>query len=91
MDLTGHSPKEMARHALRLAAQPTGTNLLAMVGRALTTSGFSLILANVANKSLTAGWGAAEESSQQWCVVGWESDFKTHRDDHSRLCCHLQN
>jgi hypothetical protein len=78
MDLAGYSLKEMARHALRLAAQPSGGNPLEMVGRALTTSDFPLILANVANKALMAGWDGAEESWQQWCAVGSASDFKTH-------------
>ena len=55
-ELTGFSLVEVAREALRMANQPTRGHSLEMVGRALTTSDFPLLLANVANKSLFAGF-----------------------------------
>lgn len=78
-DLAGYGLRELAREALRVAGQPTGGNILEMVGRALTTSDFPLILADSANKSLLAGWEDAEETWDQWCGIGSVSDFKTHK------------
>ena len=76
MDLRGHSLRELARHCLVLASQPTGGNPLEMVGRALTTSDLPRILAAGANKALLAGWEAAEETWRTWCGVGSVPDFK---------------
>jgi hypothetical protein len=77
-DLTGYTLRELARHALVVSGQPSGGNPLEMVGRALTTSDFPLILANVANRALMAGWDEAEETWREWCAAGSVSDFKTH-------------
>ena len=77
-DLMGHSMRELARHSLLLSGQPTGGNAMEMVGRALTTSDFPYLLANVANKSLMVGWETAPETWQTWCAEGSVSDFKTH-------------
>ena len=77
-DLAGYSLREMARHCLRLANQPIGGNPLEMVGRAMMSSDFPLILANTANKMLFEGWDTAEETWRVWCGVGSVSDFKTH-------------
>jgi hypothetical protein len=77
-DLTGHSMVELARHALRIANRPTGGNSMEMMGRALTTSDFPLILADVAHKALFIGFNEAEETWPEWCGVGSVSDFKTH-------------
>ncbi len=77
-DLTGHSLREIARLALRAANQPTGGNVMEMVGRALTTSDFPNLLANVANKSLSAGYETAPETWEKWCGTGSVSDFKTN-------------
>ena len=77
-DLTGYSLIELARHSLRLAGRDTRGRPMDMVGRALTTSDFAYILANVANKSLFAGWDTAEETWSQWCGTGSVTDFKTN-------------
>jgi hypothetical protein len=77
-DLAGYSLRELARHSLILANQPAGGGPLEMVGRAMTTSDFPYILANVAHKSLFAGWEGAGETWREWCAVGSVSDFKTH-------------
>ena len=77
-DLTGHSLREIARLALRVANQPTGGNVMEMVGRAMTTSDFPNLLANVANKSLFAGYQTSSETWDKWCGTGSVSDFKTN-------------
>lgn len=77
-DLAGYSLVEMARHALLVNNLKSTGNPLEMIGRALTTSDFPYILANVANKSLFAGWEGAGETWNEWCDTGRVSDFKTH-------------
>ncbi len=77
-ELTGYTMVELARMALRVAGQSAGGGPLEMVGRALTTSDFPNLLANVANKSLFAGFATAEETWQQVFATGSVSDFKTH-------------
>lgn len=78
-DLTGYSMTELARHSLRVASQPEGGRPLEMIGRAMTTSDFPLLLAAVANKSLFAGWEKADETWPVWCGTGQVNDFKTHK------------
>lgn len=77
-DLAGYSLRELARESLRMAGQSQGGDAMGMVGRALTTSDFPMILANIANKSLFAGYEAASETWQKWCGTGSTSDFKTN-------------
>ncbi len=77
-DLMGHSLREMARHALLLAGQPTGGNVMEMIGRAMTTSDLPILMGNVANKALAAGYESAPETWADWCATGSVSDFKTH-------------
>jgi hypothetical protein len=77
-DLAGYSLRELAREALRIGGHSTGGNPMELVGRALGTADFPLILANVANKSLFEGWESAEETWATWCGTGSVSDFKTH-------------
>lgn len=77
-ELMGYSLKELARKALNVAGQRDGGNAMEMVGRALTTSDFPILLANTANKSLAAGWASADESWREWCGVGSVSDFKAN-------------
>ena len=77
-DLMGFSLRELARESLRITNQPTGGNVVEMVGRAMVSADFPLLLANVANISLMAGWEGAEETWDVWCDVGSVSDFKTH-------------
>lgn len=78
-ELRGYSLRELARESLRIAGVTDRGNPLEMIGRALTTSDFPLILAAVANKSLFAGWESAGETWQAWCATGSVSDFKTNR------------
>lgn len=77
-DIAGWSLLEMARHSLMLANKPTNGNKLEMVGRALTTTDFPILMANVANKSLFAGWDGAQETWSEWCATGSVPDFKTN-------------
>jgi hypothetical protein len=77
-DLAGYSLVELARHSLLLSNQSRKGNSLEIVGRALTTSDFPYILANVAHKSLFQGWETANETWREWCATGSVSDFKTH-------------
>ncbi|MFH0995790.1 MAG: hypothetical protein V1844_09880 [Pseudomonadota bacterium] len=78
MDIAGWTLVEIARHSLRLANLPYGGNKMEMVGRALTSNDFPLLLANVANKSLFTGWEGAQETWREWCDVGSVSDFKVN-------------
>lgn len=77
-DLMGYSLTELARHSLRLAGQPYSGNSLEMVGRAMTTSDFPYILANVANKSLQLGWETTPETWKTWCATGSVNNFLEH-------------
>jgi hypothetical protein len=77
-DLAGYSLVELARHSLLLSNQSRKGSSLEVVGRALTTSDFPYILANVAHKSLFQGWETANETWREWCATGSVSDFKTH-------------
>ena len=77
-ELMGYSLRELARKSLQVAGQKDGGNAMEMVGRALTTSDFPILLANTANKSLAAGWASADESWREWCGTGSVSDFKAN-------------
>lgn len=77
-ELRGFTLRELAREALRIGGHRIHGNSMELVGRALTTSDFPYILANVANKSLFAGWEGANETWSVWCATGSVSDFKTH-------------
>ena len=78
IDLRGFSMRELARESLRVSGGNFAGDAMGMIGRALTTSDFPLILANIANKSLYAGYEAASETWNKWCGVGTVSDFKTN-------------
>ena len=72
----GWRPIEMARVCVeRAGLDLTGGNLQ-VLGRALTSSDFPNILANVANKSLFEGFDSYQEGWRQWCGVGTVNDFK---------------
>jgi len=77
-DLTGYTLRELARHCLQVANCKTGGNPMEMVGRAMLTSDFPFLLANVANKSIQMGWDTAGETWQVWVGTGSVSDFKTN-------------
>ena len=77
-DFAGYSLRELARESLRMAGQSQGGDAMSMIGRSLTTSDFPMILANIANKSLFAGYEAASETWGKWCGTGSVTDFKTN-------------
>lgn len=77
-DLRGFSLRELARESLRIAGRPIGGDVRDMVGRALTTSDFPYIMADVAQKSLLDGYQSADETWSMWCGTGQVSDFKTY-------------
>jgi hypothetical protein len=77
-ELRGLTLVEIARHCLRIAGRkPTG-DVMEMVGRAMTTSDFPYILANVANKNLMEGWETTPTTWQIWCGTGSVNNFLTH-------------
>lgn len=76
--LRGFTLQELARECLRVQGLDFSGRRIDMVGRAMTTDDFSYLLANVANKSLFAGWESAAETWQTWVATGSVSDFKTH-------------
>lgn len=75
-DFRGFTLREIARECLRAAGRPTGGNVVEMVGRALTTSDLPYILADVANKSLQAGFALHEETYEAWTDTVPVNDFK---------------
>ena len=77
------SLRELARASLAdRGIGVSALNPMQMVGMAFThtTSDFGVILMDVANKSMLAGWELAEETFQLWTKKGQLSDFKvSHR------------
>lgn len=74
------SLRELARASL--ADRGIGVSTLdpmRMVGLSFThtTSDFGIILLDVANRSMLAGWEESEETFQRWTKKGQLSDFKT--------------
>jgi hypothetical protein len=80
-DLRGYTLVEMARECLRVSGQNHRGGTKEMVGRALTSSDFPNILANLATKSMQAAWESVSETWQTWCGIGSVSDFKTYYDN----------
>ena len=75
----GYSLYEIARAALEFVGVNTrGMGRMELVAAAFThsTSDFTSLLANTANKSMLKGWEEAEETFQQWTSRGQLSDFK---------------
>ena len=74
------SLRELARASLHdRGIGVASLNPMQMVGLAFThtTSDFGIILMDVANRSMLAGWELAEETFQLWTKKGQLSDFKT--------------
>ncbi|MEE4112484.1 MAG: hypothetical protein V2I40_06685, partial [Desulfobacteraceae bacterium] len=71
---------ELAKDRLRIANKSTrGLDQMGIFQRALTTSDFTNILADVANKAMLDGFANAEESYEEWAdTTGRVNDFKTH-------------
>lgn len=80
-ELRGYTLVEMARECLRVIGQNHRGSSKEMVGRALTTSDFPNILANLATKSMQQGWDDAQETWPIWTGEGSVSDFKTYYDN----------
>ena len=75
----GYTLGEMARASLtRAGYKSEGMDKIAFIGAAFThsTSDFTSLLANVANKSLLKGYEEAEETFQIWTRAGTLPDFK---------------
>jgi hypothetical protein len=80
-DLCGYTLVEMARECLRVVGLSYRGGAKEMVGRALTSSDFPNILANLATKSMQQAWDQAKETWSVWCGIGSVSDFKTYYDN----------
>jgi phage major head subunit gpT-like protein len=85
-EFSGFTMRELARHAVTLRGGHPQFDPMAMVGQAfapvimagaLSTSDFTNILANVANKSMLKGFDDAPESFSKWTGTGVLGDFKT--------------
>ena len=81
-ELRGYTLPELARECLRMAGQDYRRgSMKEIVGRALTSSDFPNILANLANKSMQTAWDTESETWRTWCGIGSVSDFKIHYDN----------
>lgn len=80
-DLRGYTLAEMARECLRVMGKDHKGDVKAMIGRALTSSDFPNILANLATKSMQQGWDDAQETWPIWTGEGSVSDFKTYSEN----------
>ncbi len=71
---------EMAKNRLTVANQPIrGMDPMRIFERALTSSDFANILADVANKAMLEGFEAATETYDAWAdTSGRVNDFKAH-------------
>lgn len=77
-DLRGYGLVELARESLRMAGQPIGGDPMQMVGRALTSSDFPILLGDTANLAMLEGFETAEENWETFADgSGSVSDFKT--------------
>jgi len=78
-EFRGLTLREMAREALEIRGVSTrGMRPMDMVKAAMThsTSDFSFILQNVAEKAMLRGYEEAEETFQRWTFAGTLTDFK---------------
>ncbi len=85
-EFSGMTMRELARASLEVRGiKPTMADPLQMVqlafsarmeGGTFTTSDFTNILANVANKSMLKGWSEIDENFDQWTSKGILTDFK---------------
>ena len=75
-ELRATSLVDLARECLYRAGLPSSGSKEEVAKRALTSSDFPNVLANVANKSLLEGYGKAQETWPLWCGEGSASDFR---------------
>lgn len=80
-EIRGFTLVELARECLRMAGVDHRGNSKEMVGRAMTSSDFPNLLANLATKSLQQAWASLSETWSIWCGIGSVSDFKTYSDN----------
>ena len=74
----GLSLLEIGRDLLEAIGENTrGMDKMGLAQRALATSDFPIILANVANKTLRAGYEAAPQTFRPFCKQTSAADFKT--------------
>ena len=69
---------ELAEECLRRVGQPYDGSKEEVITRAMTSSDFPKVLANVANKSLVEGYRNSGETWPVWCDTGSASNFKDH-------------
>ncbi len=80
---------EVAKECLIRAGLPHRGDVYDVVGRAMTTSDFPMLLGHVAELSLMQGWNSVPETWPIWVATGSVSDFNKrqvarpgeHRDD----------
>jgi hypothetical protein len=75
-EFAGYTLPELAAECLRRSGLPRPGYAVEMVGRAMTSTDFPHILANVANKFLLEGYQDESETWRQWCGIGVTKDFK---------------
>ena len=88
-EFSGMTLRELARHTLELAGDKTRyTDPMQMIGAAFnptmfsgghSTSDFTEILGNTANKAMLIGYDEIEETFPIWTGVGSLPDFKTQK------------
>jgi hypothetical protein len=76
-DLAGYTLREVCRHIVKINNLDRSGNPSQIVTRAMSTSDFSNIMANVMNKSLFSGFETQPETYQMWVdETGSTNDFK---------------
>lgn len=80
-DMRGYKLVRLAEECLRIAGKSIRGTEKEMVGRAMTSSDFPYILANLATKSMQQAWEGTTETWRTWCGIGSVSDFKTYYDN----------
>lgn len=75
-EFSGMSMREVCREMLMRSGQPTGGNVVEMVGRALSTTDLPNLLTDTANRVLMDGWESADRQWEVWCGLDSVSDFK---------------
>lgn len=80
-DLLGHDLLRIAEKCLLMSGKSIRGTDKEIVGRAMTSSDFPYILANLATKSMQQAWESTSETWRTWCSVGSVPDYKTYYDN----------
>lgn len=72
----GMMMREMAREFLTRAGFSASGDVMAMMGRALTTTDMPLLLTEGMNRMLMSGWEKAQKTWDIWADVGEAQDFR---------------